>query len=615
MYLVYYSQKNIPWINPSLSVYPTVDITDSFFDFSENINGQAVYFETYERARIVVNDLSYKYFKIEKIENGKVVEETYWYTNSISKILSNGIEVEIKLDYFMTYILKILKQFKKDNLNVLMDRATINDTLLNNETYKLNLLQGMSKEDDLFESVEKKYNESTLYVNSEDASTPEYRLAEHRGRQLLYILNGNKTWKETDDEIITITNSDWVEKSTLFRNTYYFVFRNKWGKYMIFPILGVYPSRLRIDNGVNTNPDIHADILYYNRYSEIFNGIVNRTSEGMTDLFDSNSFLGIFPAPIFDLNQNKEQGGLCRILYKNTNTPFELEGYLCYIFEPNFGLNATLYHHINVYQNLIDRYINYYEPIYYAGEEIKPIDYFISIEKSKLPYVKFRVLFNDGFKGIVNDKHYLNFPIVDFGGNLPSADNTYHEQARQININRNTGLVAAAGNIAWGLGAKNFEGAAIKTFSNLYKLAIEIPQQRRMLKHGFISSSTNDMNSMNKFSTFINLYFANKSDSELIKFNRNKGFSPYIIKNTFTDDTKNQLKQILKWNGFSINSYLGFADFIDTVKNEEYQFFKINEEWLKNNLDYIQKHEFIPPVILETIIDMFNEGIRMKKWV
>lgn len=610
MYKVYYSQKNIPWINPSLSVYPTMDITDSFFNFIEIIDGQAVYFDTFERARIVVNDKSVKYFKIEKIENNQIVEETYWYTDVVSKILSNGIEVEIKLDYFMTYILKILKQFKKDNLNVLMDRATINDTLLNNGKYRVDLLQGMSREDELLDVVEKKYNKGILLHNTTDVASDEYRLGEKRGIQLKReVVGAGNTWKESENEIINFDNTDWVEASYLFRNTYYLVFRNKWGKYIIFPVIGVYNTTLRDNLNVTINLD------YYNRYSDLFDNIVNRTAIGITEIFEANSFLGVYAAPIFDLNQYNRSGALFRLLYTNANNKQELTGYLGYIFEPNYGLSCTLFHHIDMNTNIYDRYISYYESIFYANEEIKPIDYFRKIETDKTPYLKFRVMFNDGFKGIIHDDYYLNYPTIDFGGNLPSADATYHEQTRQININKNTGLVAAAGNIAWGLGAKNFEGAAIKTFSNLYKLGIEIPQQRRMIKSGFISSTTNDMNSMNKFSTFINVFFIGKDIHAIRKFNSNKGFSPYIIKNTFTNNTRQQMKDILKRNGFSINSYLGFADFIDTVKNEEFQYFKVNEDWLTNNLDYIQKHDFIPPRVLETIIEMFNEGIRMKKWV
>lgn len=606
MYKVYYSQKNIPWINPSLSVYPTMDITDSFFNFIEISDGQAVYFDTFERARIVVNDKSVKYFKIEKIENNQIVEETYWYTDVVSKILSNGIEVEIKLDYFMTYILKILKQFKKDNLNVLMDRATINDTLLNNGKYRVDLLQGMSREDELLDVVEKKYNKGILLHNTKSMVTNEYKFGMYFSRDLVYQ---NNKWNEKENQKFNMDAIGFFEEEYLFRNTYYFVFRNKWGKYIIFPIIGIFLSSSTPSEGI-------LQTLYNNQYSAIFDRLVNRTGKGITEVFESNSFLGVYPGPLFDLNQNNVGGGVFRLLdYDTSGVNPSYAGYFGYIFEPNYGLKATLYHNIELNQNLYDRYISYYESIFYAGEEIKPIDYFRIIESDKNPYLKFRILFNDGFKGVIHSDYYLNYATMDYGGNLPSADATYHEQTRQININRNTGLIAAAGNIAWGLGAKNFEGAAIKTFSNLFKLGIEIPQQRRMIKSGFLTSATNDMNSMNQFSTFIARFFENKTKTEISDFNKNKGLAPYLIKNTFTNNTRQQMKDILKRNGFSINSYLGFADFIDTVKNEEFQYFKVNEDWLTNNLDYIQKHDFIPPRVLETIIEMFNEGIRMKKWV
>lgn len=569
MYKLYQTTKDIPWLTINNNVVPDIQLPDTWFNF-ELVANTGINFKTWNTGSIVVASRDIKYFKLEK--EGQ--RDSYWFVVRVSRVLKTGYELELQMDYWMTFIRHTFSKMLLADAKPYINRIYFNNDMLKQDENLRNLIYySFALDDELFDNAQFSYKVIKPYAS----------IAKIPGESLT---GGDCYWP-----IFTPAGYCNGQSGTNIMGIGYYlvmlpVDKNKFDFYPIINKVLPQSQTVNVDNRIDT----------------LFNNIVKLKFNGATSLYNSNSFKGIYRGPV--LLKKNYQG---YVSFEATTTGNTTNIYTSISsFEPLTVCFPRQY--IPFDGDLKNNYITCLEPHIWGNNEILLKKYFYAskreiIDESKQSWnLNFDVTFMDGFlltPSIVSP-YTTTQELVTFGDVLPSMDNQYFEQIRTIKTTYNTGLASATINAIQGAPAAVGKGvvnpawgitSALNSFITLGRdiANLEINKNLKMRAANIGYNTTNNENyfasqywwnnTYNSPITYITIENIAGQDKIPFKFG--------LLVKEFTDEQKEQIKFIISNYGYKLNMCIPIKKWWEFVHGREIAPIKFDATWLINNLPRI----------------------------
>lgn len=583
MYRLYQSKKYIWWDS-----IDRVDVPYAFNSINfewEEIDTNCIYFEKWNEGKIIVKTNDITYFKMEKDNN-----TTYWFVDKVNKVLKEGYEIQVKLDYWATFGKQALNAIINYELDPLIERISISNKFYRQGdgtvASRLNLL--FSQYDELVDDIE----------------ISDYTVSVERS-QLSAVGNIDILWENKINGLIRFTDQSQSNGAlNLWPDGLYAVFINKnTNLYDIFPIIAdIEPTGYRIVNRQDESfiGDIH------NTYDNIMSHLVNTDTSDYT----TNGFVGIFKGPILPPIEPKSRWKHAwstkhnvrkNFIFTSINIVYGRQGFIEFPISKDWAEYRVPF---------IDNMIKLHNKYLWGTNELSG--------KSVLFGKWYYLNFIDGFF-LSNPNPYkgLEYSIY-FGSSLPSGTQDYINKIKIAKQNYDSGLssaliggvgsavgVAATAAVNPILGAVSGVTAGVSLMSSLIQNGQNYKRAIAGAHPTFINSNTKDVqwhwltNNL-KWSLFLNAEgFAKQS---LIKF-------------TPSDFYQKQIKQLYDLYGYNIKTIFSIKNMfalLDTYFTRRL-YIKINEGWLSTHIRSIFKNTFPKEnvEVLKEIASMFTNGLRL----
>lgn len=624
MYKIYKTTKYIPWINTSGEDVPHPNIREEFFNFEEIPNSGA-FFVSFDTARIVCKDKNVTYFRI---YNEIKHEERFFYVNQILKVMKEGYEYELKLDYYMTYTRKILLAIQG---YAWVERASFTkDMFFQNSSLRKVFYYAMKLNDELLSDIDPVCEKPLVSFKPFTTFNTPWRFLNS-----VSYSGGVDGWP---DESVISPKYLWPTQENLSSEAftqnlglYYVMRKSNSTQYDLYPI---NDYNFQYIDGKNDNGTFHVSLD--NRYTRLF-GVIHKSgfvNAKYVDVnrYDDNSFVGVFKGPVFFSYPRAHN-------LNNTNDIMMVTNAMLTTAKNNQTINASYYMELNpnkprtiefpvVYNlkestDLIDMYIKLTEPVGWSEKEVKPIRYLADVERSNAsdnnswrfqPW--FFLTFIRRFLAIPYPNAFTTEEdIIGWPEEMASATDEYNKQVRRIQETFNTGLVnagigaaqggfsalgKAAANPMWGV------STLINSGITLGRDVLNLAMNKKIAMRGATSTILNTTSTA-FYSSYNLLWYFNQND--IIKIRPNQDVvlkDPYYIKH-YTPEQKAQIREIIKNYGFYINNMINFQSWVANIMGTREPFYiKFGSNWVRNNVKLS-----VPLNIMETIISQLENGIRI----
>lgn len=602
MYKLYQTTKPIPWVSIDNQLAPDINITDEWFNF-QLVESNTIFFETWDRGKIVIKDLNITYFKLEK-ENKPT---SYWYVSKVNKVLKTGYEVQIQLDIFMSYTKSVLKAMIDNNISPYVNRVYFNKRMLfQNEDLRKLIFYSFYQDDPLINNVAYSYQS-----HKAETGTVAF-LDEGILKDFKFPAKSNPA--KFSGATSTVGEIQYSPKTNINNTSAFFnqecvLMLNKNGYVDAYPI---------------DDSKIEGTKWYNNTIKGLMEYVVGRQVEGANNLYANDSFLGIYRIPWCFTNQDytfeytwKQSGGYTLIF-----THFN-------IWLDSFSKVRFPRAYIPFHNDLKDTYIEQLQPHIWGAQEINLNKYFSHSEEDiKANKLSWSLWLNFNWNGAgccYPTNYYYNTPddIISFGLQLPSYGNLYYETIRQINYRFDTGQANIMFGVAQGLPSAAGKFAASTTWGiasginsiitlgrDIYNLERNTTESKWNASLGKTLSTSQTMFWVMNFRDFVSKFNLNRLPSG----QSYAAFNACLLKQ-FTESSKQQIRFILKKNGFILNQPLNMNMWWSNIApDEDSVFIKMDKEWLITNLYEIDSNLNIEQQ--ELIINQLSKGfIINRRWV
>lgn len=456
MYKIFFSRANIFWetLDKVDKVNPEFDI-DGYCNFIEipKPYGGINYID-WLTGTAIVKDKDITYFKIERYTNDEnnpeLKEVLYFYVRSILRRLSNGYEVQLILDTWMTYTRHIFKTITTTNNNVLVNRMSLTNNMYGDTTKHLFRL-ALTNTDVLTDNLESINPNVNLYRQELNSNNSVYYYDGSNGGFYNFTFE-NRTQQNTKSIIPYGLCIVYLEKDT--------------GNFLIFPYqsdnaslysINVNGKKIEFDNSINLMDEF----------------LIGETHTKMT-------FIGVFrniPLAALSPDDSGFRAGFQWYVYtKQKSTGAKDTRHFLYLkMNPENGFKVKLpskFNMLSVGNSFVKSATMLHNKLYWTNQ-VKRIKDYIMDDKIEIQ-PSFRVYFNNEFVLYPdNDKFLLTNRLLSFGGALPSATDEYARQQLASRTRYDSGIAngflkiasGVAGALTGGIGS-SINGALINSDLN-----------------------------------------------------------------------------------------------------------------------------------------------------
>lgn len=603
-YKTFYTTYEIPWLNATKEDVPHYDFNDVRFNFKP-MNDFGIKFIDWETAHITLFSEEITYIKV---EHSGLRLKRYYYVNKILKRLSSGVVAELKLDIYMSYTKNFLKSIANENLNPLVERATLTRRMLmENDKLREIVFYSFKLDDELQDNVLYHYDNLRVIKNQHVLQFP-----------LLGEIAENDVSKAV--RIVYKQNNSNRQNFTLNEGRYAVFYTNE-GTYDCYPII-----ENREDFLVEFVKDQTSSEQLGNDSHNIFRIIVGRLAKWMTVRYPVGAFQGIYKGPVFSQTLTNP-----RLQFRGFNyiSSSEVKSFICMILDPNdpIEIEFPFKYVTRIDRELVDWYVDLSQPVMWGKDEVLPRKYFSTWDKDnplKWSMNMYLTFMREFFAMPKITNYTTQDDMIYFGMPLPSASEDYANQMRQIQASHDVGI----SNLAWGFaqGVPSAVGKAVASkgwgiasaVNSLFTLGRDITNlelNKRNAKQMASMSSINSSTTTWYYANWMKQIFLK---NDLLSTNASKNgraiYDACVVKE-FSPLQKEQIKYIIDTFGFKLNHALPLKEYV-TLGQGLTLYIKFEPSWISRNLvpnsaldEPYNKN--IPMEVQERITEQLSSGIRL----
>lgn len=603
-YKTFYTTYEIPWLNATNEDVPHYDFNDVRFNFKP-MNDFGIKFIDWETAHITLFSEEITYIKV---EHSGLRLKRYYYVNKILKRLSSGVVAELKLDIYMSYTKNFLKSIANENLNPIVERASLTRRMLQeNDKLREIVFYAFKLDDELQQDNLYHYDNLRVIKNQHNLSFPLFCDIQVSG-----VARAAKIHYKQN-------NSD-RQNFTLNEGRYAVFYTNE-GTYDCYPI-------------IENREDFSVEWIHNQTFTDslgndphnIFRIIVGRLAAWLTERYPVGAFQGIYKGPVFGQSLTNKRLNYRGFQFSNDK---ETKTFICITFEPNnpIEIKFPFEYVTRLDTELVDWYVDLSQPIMWGKDEILPRKYFSTWDKDNpLKWsMNMYITFMREFFAMPKITNYTTQDdMIYFGMALPSASEDYVTQMRQIQASHDVGI----SNLVWGFaqGVPSAVGKAVASkgwgiasaVNSLFTLGRDITNLQLNKRNAKQMASMSSINSSTTTWYYANwmkqIFLKNDLLSTSASQNGRAIYDACVVKE-FSPLQKEQIKYIINAFGFKLNHSLPLKDYV-TLGQGKSLYIKFESTWIARNLvpnsaldEPYNKN--IPMEVQERIIEQLSSGIRL----